>query len=273
MLRRHDAGLDPHDVAAVVRAVADRRRPRGGPRRSSKQVRVEPPVLALRGEPRPGHARVAVAVPGRVAPGRAMLLHAAKAWAWLSGRDFVTPDEVKAIAKPACATASSCARRSSSRAPPPTPCSTACWPRCRSPVTVDAADDARTHAPDRSRRPCWPSCVLAASPGRAARRAGRRATSPLLVVRAGRRVARRVDPQRLEVARTLPRGPRARATGELTWTVRKPSTARRARRPGRRAGAVAAARHPRRVHRAAGAAGAARGVTRPTRPPRSLDDP
>ena len=30
-----------------------------------------------------------------------MLLHAAKAWAWLSGRDFVTPDEVKAIAKPA----------------------------------------------------------------------------------------------------------------------------------------------------------------------------
>jgi MoxR-like ATPase len=29
-----------------------------------------------------------------------MLLHAAKAWAWLSGRDFVTPDEVKAIAKP-----------------------------------------------------------------------------------------------------------------------------------------------------------------------------
>ena len=33
--------------------------------------------------------------------GSAMLLHAAKAWAWLSGREFVTPDEVKAIAKPA----------------------------------------------------------------------------------------------------------------------------------------------------------------------------
>ena len=30
-----------------------------------------------------------------------MLLHAAKAWAWLAGRDFVTPDEVKAVAKPA----------------------------------------------------------------------------------------------------------------------------------------------------------------------------
>jgi len=29
-----------------------------------------------------------------------MLLHAAKAWAWLAGRSYVTPDEVKAVAKP-----------------------------------------------------------------------------------------------------------------------------------------------------------------------------
>jgi MoxR-like ATPase len=29
-----------------------------------------------------------------------MLLHAAKAWAWLAGRPFVTPDEVKAMAGP-----------------------------------------------------------------------------------------------------------------------------------------------------------------------------
>jgi MoxR-like ATPase len=32
--------------------------------------------------------------------GAAMLLHAAKAWAWLAGRTFVTPDEVKAVTKP-----------------------------------------------------------------------------------------------------------------------------------------------------------------------------
>jgi MoxR-like ATPase len=32
--------------------------------------------------------------------GAASLLHAAKAWAWLAGRGFVTPDEVKAVAKP-----------------------------------------------------------------------------------------------------------------------------------------------------------------------------
>jgi MoxR-like ATPase len=29
-----------------------------------------------------------------------MVLHAAKAWAWLAGRQFVTPDEVKAVIKP-----------------------------------------------------------------------------------------------------------------------------------------------------------------------------
>src|SRR3546814_20115874 len=33
--------------------------------------------------------------------GPAMLLHAAKAWTWLIGRDFLTPDEIKDMAKPA----------------------------------------------------------------------------------------------------------------------------------------------------------------------------
>ena len=32
--------------------------------------------------------------------GAAMLLHAARAWAWLSGREYVSPDEVKAVVKP-----------------------------------------------------------------------------------------------------------------------------------------------------------------------------
>jgi MoxR-like ATPase len=32
--------------------------------------------------------------------GGTALLHASKAWAWLSGRGFVTPDEIKAVAKP-----------------------------------------------------------------------------------------------------------------------------------------------------------------------------
>jgi MoxR-like ATPase len=32
--------------------------------------------------------------------GATAVLNTAKAWAWLSGRDFVTPDDVKALARP-----------------------------------------------------------------------------------------------------------------------------------------------------------------------------
>ena len=64
-------------------------------------LRVEPPVLAYI----VAIARATRAVPSLtlgVSPrGAAMVLHAAKAWAWLAGRAFVTPDEVKAVAKPA----------------------------------------------------------------------------------------------------------------------------------------------------------------------------
>jgi MoxR-like ATPase len=101
VLARHDAGLDPHDVhAAGVHAVA-------GPhdlaaaREEIAAVRVDPAVLAY---------IVALTRATRDSPsitlgvsprGAAMMLHAAKAWAWLSGRGFVTPDEVKAVARPA----------------------------------------------------------------------------------------------------------------------------------------------------------------------------
>jgi MoxR-like ATPase len=100
VLRRHDEGLDPHDVAAVVRPVASVA-DLVAARKLVDAVRVEAPVL--------GYV-VSLARATRESPslslgvsprGSAMLLHAAKAWAWLSGRDFVTPDEVKAIAKPA----------------------------------------------------------------------------------------------------------------------------------------------------------------------------
>ena len=100
MLARHDAGMDPHDVrAAGVRPVA-------GPadllaaRAAIQRVRVDPAVQ---------HYIVALCRATRESPslllgvsprGATWLLRAAKAWAWLSGRDFVTPDEVKAVAKP-----------------------------------------------------------------------------------------------------------------------------------------------------------------------------
>jgi MoxR-like ATPase len=100
VLRRHDEGLDPHDIASVVRPVATVA-DLVAARALVDEVRVEAPVL--------GYV-VSLARATRESPslslgvsprGSAMLLHAAKAWAWLSGREFVTPDEVKAIAKPA----------------------------------------------------------------------------------------------------------------------------------------------------------------------------
>jgi MoxR-like ATPase len=101
ILARHDAGLDPHDlVGAGLQAVA-------GPgdldtaRLAVNAIRVEPAVQAY---------IVAIVRATRQSPslslgvsprGATMLLRAAKAWAWLSGRPYVTPDEVKAMAKPA----------------------------------------------------------------------------------------------------------------------------------------------------------------------------
>jgi MoxR-like ATPase len=100
VLARHDAGMDPHDLGTLgVRAVAGAEDLAEG-RKEVGGVPVEPRVQAY---------IVAIARATRESPsltlgvsprGATMLLHAAKAWAWLAGRRFVTPDEVKAIAKP-----------------------------------------------------------------------------------------------------------------------------------------------------------------------------
>ncbi|HAS13247.1 MAG TPA: AAA family ATPase [Acidimicrobiaceae bacterium] len=100
ILARHHAGLDPHDPASAgVRAVAGAANLAAG-RAAVQRIDVEPAVL--------GYV-VALARATRESPslglgvsprGAAMLLHAAKAWAWLAGRTFLTPDEVKTVVKP-----------------------------------------------------------------------------------------------------------------------------------------------------------------------------
>jgi MoxR-like ATPase len=100
VLARHDRGLDPHDITAAgikpVAGVEDITAARA----QITQIRVDPAILAyivavVRA------TRAAPAVTLGVSPrGAAMVLHAAKAWAWLAGRPFVTPDEVKAVIKP-----------------------------------------------------------------------------------------------------------------------------------------------------------------------------
>ncbi len=100
VLRRHDAGLDVHDLAAAgVAAVADAAL-LDAARREVAGVRVDDRVLAYvlavaRATREARELRLGVSPRGA-----AMLLHAAKAWAWLAGRPFVSPDEVKAVARP-----------------------------------------------------------------------------------------------------------------------------------------------------------------------------
>jgi MoxR-like ATPase len=100
VLTRHDSGFDPLDLAAAgvepVAGAAELAAARG----AAAGIRVEPDVLgyvvdvcrATRSSP-----SLSLGVSPR---GATALLATAKAWAWLSGRDFLTPDDVKALARP-----------------------------------------------------------------------------------------------------------------------------------------------------------------------------
>ena len=101
VLTRHAEGFDPRDLrAAGVTTVAGAGDLAAG-RAEVAQVTVAPEVVgyvvdiarATRSSP---SIRLGVSPRGAVA-----LLSAARAWAWLSGRDYVTPDDVKALARPA----------------------------------------------------------------------------------------------------------------------------------------------------------------------------
>ncbi len=100
ILAAHHAGFNPRDlVAAGLRPVAGPAELQAG-REAVARVQVAPQVLsyivdiarATRQSP-----SVSLGVSPR---GATALLATSKAWAWLVGRDFVTPDDVKALARP-----------------------------------------------------------------------------------------------------------------------------------------------------------------------------
>jgi MoxR-like ATPase len=101
VLARHDRGLDPHDLASAgVRAVASPA-DLDAARLRIEQLRIEAPVIAyLVSLVRATRDSPSLSL-GASPRGATALLHASKAWAWLAGRDYVTPDEVKAVVKPA----------------------------------------------------------------------------------------------------------------------------------------------------------------------------
>ncbi|HEX4430877.1 MAG TPA: MoxR family ATPase [Frankiaceae bacterium] len=101
VLALHHSGFDPRDLgAAGVRAVTGAEG-LAAARAGVAAIRVQPDMLAyivdiVRA------TRVAPSLSLGVSPrGATALLAAAKAWAWLSGRDYCTPDDVKALARPA----------------------------------------------------------------------------------------------------------------------------------------------------------------------------
>jgi MoxR-like ATPase len=100
VLGRHAAGFDPRDLAAAgVRPVAG----------TAELAAGHAAVFAVNATPEVMGYIVDLVRATRAAPslslgvsprGATALLATSRAWAWLSGRDFVTPDDVKALARP-----------------------------------------------------------------------------------------------------------------------------------------------------------------------------
>ncbi|HEU5353579.1 MAG TPA: MoxR family ATPase [Actinocrinis sp.] len=100
VLRRHADGFDPRQLAAAgVKAVAGRAEIEAA-RDAVRKVTVTPDVLGYITDIVRA-TRTAPALSVGVSPrGGTALLAASRAWAWLSGRDYVSPDDVKALARP-----------------------------------------------------------------------------------------------------------------------------------------------------------------------------
>jgi MoxR-like ATPase len=100
VVTRHAAGFDPQDLdAAGLRPVADVAA-LDAARQSVSAVTVSPEIASYVVDLARATRQVASVQLGVSPRGSTALLATARAWAWLSARDFVTPDDVKVIAKP-----------------------------------------------------------------------------------------------------------------------------------------------------------------------------
>jgi MoxR-like ATPase len=100
ILARHAAGFDPRDLAAAgIRPVASAG-DLAAAAAAAAQVRVSDEVTGYivdicRATRQSAAVRLGVSPRGSTA-----LLATSRSWAWLSGRDYVTPDDVKTLARP-----------------------------------------------------------------------------------------------------------------------------------------------------------------------------
>jgi MoxR-like ATPase len=100
LLHRHATGFDPRNlVAAGLTPVAGPADLAAG-RAAAAAVTIGPDVLSYIVDLcRATRSSPSVSL-GASPRGATALLRTSRAWAWLSGRDFVTPDDVKALARP-----------------------------------------------------------------------------------------------------------------------------------------------------------------------------
>ena len=100
VLARHHSGMNLHDVTASgVRAVASAD-DLDKARASVRAIQVDDSILGYITELVRATRSSPVVDLGVSPRGGIALLGLAKAWAWMAGRTFVTPDDVKGIAKP-----------------------------------------------------------------------------------------------------------------------------------------------------------------------------
>jgi MoxR-like ATPase len=100
VLAAHAAGFDPRDLAAAgISPVASADDLRAASR-AVRQVRIDPAILSYIVELARATRQAPSAALGVSPRGATALLATSRAWAWLSGRDFVTPDDVQSLARP-----------------------------------------------------------------------------------------------------------------------------------------------------------------------------
>ncbi|MFD3549590.1 AAA family ATPase [Streptomyces sp. NPDC058655] len=100
VLTRHAAGFNPRDLAAAgVRRVAGPRE-LDAAREAVALVTVTPEIAAYVVDVCRATRESPSLTLGVSPRGATALLATARAWAWLTGRDYVTPDDVKALALP-----------------------------------------------------------------------------------------------------------------------------------------------------------------------------
>jgi MoxR-like ATPase len=100
IVTRHATGFDPRDLGAAglrqVASAADL----AVARRAVAQVRVSPEITGYIVDVCRATRQSASLRLGASPRGATALLATSRAWAWLAGRDYVTPDDVKTLARP-----------------------------------------------------------------------------------------------------------------------------------------------------------------------------